>query len=55
MPDTEHDASDLQHRVHVDLPRIRPEQMTTAQQTEPPPDVTGGRDVDTEFLIRHFG
>ncbi|KGN39839.1 hypothetical protein [Knoellia aerolata] len=55
MPDTDPHGTDLAHRVHVDLPRITPEQMTTSQQTEPPPDPTGGRDVDTEFMIRHFG
>ena len=55
MPDTEHRASDLERRVHVDLPRVAPEQMTTSQQTEPPPDPTGGRDVDAEFMIRHAG
>lgn len=55
MPDTDSPATDLQHRVHVDLPRIPPEQMTTSQQTEPPPDPTGGRDVDAEFMIRHAG
>ena len=55
MPDTDRSAADLQHRVHVDLPRITVDQMTTSQQSEPPPDVTGGRDVDAEFMIRHFG
>lgn len=55
MPGTDRSTPDLEHRVHVDLPRIAPEQMTTSQQTEPPPDPTGGRDVDAEFMIRHFG
>ena len=55
MSDAAGQSTDLEHRVHVDLPRIAPEQMTTSQQTEPPPDPTGGRDVDAEFMIRHFG
>ena len=46
---------DLAERVHVDLPRITVDQMSTTQDTEPPPDPTGGRAVDTEFLIRHAG
>lgn len=46
---------DLEARVHVDLPRITPDQMTTAQETSPPPDPAGARDTDTEFMIRHFG
>ena len=46
---------DLEQRVHVDLPRIPLDQMTTSQALEPPPDPTGGKDVDTEFMIRHFG
>ena len=46
---------DLEQRVHVDLPRIPVEQMSTLQDTEPPPDPTGGRDVETEFMIRHMG
>ncbi|KGN37559.1 hypothetical protein [Knoellia subterranea] len=46
---------DLEQRVHVDLPRITVDQMTTGQDTEPPPDPTGGRDVETEFMIRHIG
>ena len=46
---------DLEQRVHVDLPRITVDQMTTSQEVAPPPDPTGGKDVDTEFMIRHFG
>lgn len=46
---------DLEQRVHVSLPRITVEQMTTTQAVEPPPDPTGGRDVETEFMIRHTG
>jgi hypothetical protein len=50
-----HDQHDLAARVHVDLPRITVDQMTTTQDVEPPPDPTGGRDVETEFMLRHFG
>ena len=46
---------DLERRVHVDLPRITVDQMTTTHDVEPPPDPTGGRDVEAEFMIRHFG
>ncbi|MFC7491384.1 MULTISPECIES: hypothetical protein [unclassified Knoellia] len=46
---------DLAGRVHVDLPRITVDQMTTSQVTDSPPDPTGGRDVEAEFMIRHFG
>ncbi|WP_156465256.1 heme biosynthesis protein HemY [Knoellia sp. Soil729] len=45
---------DLAERVHVDLPRITADEMSTTQDTEPPPDPTGGRDVDTEFMLRHM-
>jgi hypothetical protein len=45
----------LAARVQVDLPRVRPEDMTTSQDVDPPPDPTGGRDVDAEFMIRHIG
>lgn len=51
-PQAQHD---LEARVHVDLPRITVDQMTTSQDSDPPPDPTGGRDVDTEFMIRHIG
>ena len=51
-PRTQHD---LEARVHVDLPRITVDQMTTSEDTEPPPDPTGGRDVEAEFMIRHIG
>ena len=46
---------DLEARVHVDLPRITVDQMITTHETEPPPDPTGGRDVEAEFMIRHIG
>ncbi|MGL5930329.1 MAG: hypothetical protein ACRCY8_15470 [Dermatophilaceae bacterium] len=45
----------LAERVHVDLARVRPEDMVTSHDTDPPPDPTGGRDTDAEFFIRHVG
>ena len=50
-----HEQHDLAQRVHVDLPRITADQMSTTQDTEPPPDPTGGRDNGTEFMIHHIG
>jgi len=35
--------------------RIRPEDMTTAQETEPPPDPEMGRDTDHDFMMRNLG
>ena len=35
--------------------RIRPEDMTTAQEAEPPPDPEMGRDTDHDFLMRNLG
>ena len=55
MVTTDDERRDLEQRVHVDLPRIPVEEMTTAHETDPPPDPTGGRDVEAEFLIRHAG
>ena len=46
---------DLEQRVHVHLPRVRPEDMVTSQEVDPPPDPRGGRDTETEFMIRHAG
>lgn len=46
---------DVERRVHVDLPRVRPEDMVTTQPAEPAPDPYGGRDTETEFLLRHAG
>ncbi|WP_392542574.1 hypothetical protein [Oryzobacter telluris] len=50
--DEEHD---LEHRVHVDLPRVRPEDMVTTQPVTPAQDPRGGRDTETEFLLRNAG
>lgn len=35
--------------------RIRPEDMTTTQDLDPGPDPRGGRDTETEFLLRNAG
>ena len=61
MADAEQAAHDpgeqagLAERVHVDLPRVRPEDMTTTQAVAPPPDPEGGRDTETEFVLRNAG
>ena len=51
MGDTEHDGqattrtaaeqAALEKRVHVDLPRVRPEDMVTTQDVDPPQDPRG--------------
>ena len=45
----------LAARVHVDLPRVRPEDMVTTQDVTPPTDPMGGRDTETEFMLRNAG
>ncbi len=45
----------LARRVHVDVPRVRPEDMVTTQDVEPARDPRGGRDTETEFMLRHAG
>lgn len=35
--------------------RIRPEDMIAAQETEPPPDPTMGRDPERDFMLRNAG
>ena len=45
----------LEKRVHVDLPRVRPEDMVTTQDVDPPQDPRGGRDTDNEFMLRNAG
>ncbi|HET7820465.1 MAG TPA: heme biosynthesis protein HemY [Ornithinibacter sp.] len=57
-PATTHTAREqaaLEKRVHVDLPRVRPEDMVTTQDVDPPQDPRGGRDTDTEFMLRNAG
>ena len=41
--------------THVDLPRVRPEDMVTTQEVTPAQDPRGGRDTDTEFMLRNAG
>jgi hypothetical protein len=47
--------SGLEERVHVDLPRIRPEDMVTTQEVVPARDPEAGRNTDMEFLTRNAG
>ncbi|GAA4401313.1 hypothetical protein GCM10023168_10800 [Fodinibacter luteus] len=54
-PTREAERAALEKRVHVDLPRVRPEDMVTTQEVDPAPDPRGGRDTDTEFMLRHAG
>ncbi|NHA66989.1 hypothetical protein [Phycicoccus flavus] len=49
------DRSELERRVHVDLPRLRPEDLTTSQASRPARDPFGGRDPETEFMLRQAG
>jgi hypothetical protein len=49
------DRQDLERRVHVDLPRVLPEQMGTTQYVEPSPDPHEGRDADAELMLRNAG
>lgn len=49
------DRQDLERRVHIDLPRILPEEMGTTQHVEPPPDPQEGRDANSELMLRNVG
>lgn len=49
------DRASLEGRVHVDVPRVPPEDMVTTQVVGPPPDPEGGRDTDMEFMTRNAG
>lgn len=44
---------DLEGRVHVDLPRVAPDEMVTTQQVTPARDPRGGRDTENDFVLRH--
>lgn len=46
-------ATDIEHRVHTDLGRVRPEDMVASQETTPPQDPRGGRDTDRDFMLRN--
>jgi hypothetical protein len=32
---------------------VDPKDMVTTQESEPPPDPSGGRDTETEFMLRY--
>ena len=49
------DRQDLERRVHIDLPRVLPEDMGTTQYVEPAPDPQEGRDANSEFMLRNAG
>ena len=50
-PRVAHELPDFSH-----LPeRVAPEDMTTTQDIDPGPDPRGGRDTDTEFMLRNAG
>ena len=61
MADAQHDTTGaaqqeaLEKRVHVDLPRVLPEDMVTTQEVDPAPDPEGGRNTDMEFMTRNAG
>ena len=35
--------------------RVRPEELLTTQDVDPGPDPSGGRDTETEFMLRNAG
>jgi len=49
------DRRDLERRVHIDLPRVLPEDMGTTQYVEPSPDPQEGRDAGSELMLRNAG
>ena len=50
-PPREHPPRDYTH-----LPeRVPPEQLRTVQDVDPAPDPNGGRDTETEFMLRYAG
>ena len=49
------DRRDLERRVHIDLPRVLPEDMGTTQYVEPPPDPQERRDATSELMLRNAG
>jgi hypothetical protein len=45
-----------QPRDYTQLPeRVRPEEMVTTVDVDPGPDPQGGRDTETEFMLRNAG
>jgi len=59
MAAQQRDRTERPQRVLPDfthLPeRVRPEDMVASQQVEPPEDPQGGRDTETEFMLRYAG
>jgi hypothetical protein len=53
--DQQQQHTSLERRVHVDVPRVSPEDMVTTQQVDPPGDPEGGRNTDMEFMTRNAG
>lgn len=49
------DQPNLEHRVHIDLPRVLPEEMGTTQYVDPSPDPQEGRDANSELMLRNAG
>ena len=54
-PEPARGRQELAGRVHVDVPRVLPEDMVTTQAVDPPPDPEGGRNTDMEFMTRNAG
>jgi hypothetical protein len=51
QPAAHHALPDFSH-----LPeRVRPEDLVTTQDVDPAPDPRGGRDTETEFMLRNAG
>jgi hypothetical protein len=45
-------AQDPERFKHLPAP-VDPKDLVTTQETEPPPDPEGGRNTDTDFLLRY--
>jgi hypothetical protein len=57
-----HEGREGEPRAHRPLPdfthlpeRVPPEEMVTTQEVEAAPDPRGGRDTETEFVLRNAG
>ena len=59
QPRTDHSHSrDTTHELpdFSQLPeRVKPEDLRSTQDVDPGPDPRGGRDTDTEFMLRNAG
>lgn len=53
--DTRRGPKPVAERVHVNVPRVFPQDMVTTQVVSPPRDPDGGRDTDMEFMTRNAG